>query len=145
MQTIQPTAEESKCWYIYIYVPRGILFSTHITYTHCIEEMNEGAATHATSHSLLKGTSAMPRTWTSILQLLATSYFFGFEWDLNRQTSSPRAKSPGTELLPPHNCVIAKLFEKKACRINTNFTIFVHQRDDTSMSQITQTKRNAAR
>ena len=63
--------------YIYIYVPRGILFSSHITYTHCIEEMSEGAATHATSHSLLKRTSAMPRTWTSILQLLARSFFLG--------------------------------------------------------------------
>ena len=49
--------------------------------------------------ALLKGTSAMPRMWNSILQLLAhiVLFFFG----LNRRPLSPKAKSLRTELLPP--------------------------------------------
>ena len=84
--------------------------STHITgactHTPSVEEMSEGASTHATVPNeqcwgaFEQGTSAMTRVWTSILQLPVHIVLFWSEWDLNQWPSSPQAKSLWTDHQP---------------------------------------------
>ena len=96
------------------------------THSCSVEKMSEGAATHARAPqwavlgvgALLKGTSAMPRMWTSILQLpvhiILFSFFFGLggTWTGSLQAPKPGAnpESDFTSCILSCPCNVSKCY-----------------------------------